>query len=85
MPAIVDDAAVAALLTRSRAHHDAKLRYANRLPPQEAEAEAEIARALELRQQAHALDPGHTAPEWANDRAPHAELVAFYEEYGAIP
>ena len=76
---------VSALLKRSRAHHDAKRKLANKTTPNYPKAEAEIVNALDLRLQAHALDPNHLDPEWANDAIPHDELVTFYERYPLIP
>jgi hypothetical protein len=49
--------------------------------------ERHVATALELRQQAHDLDPDHTASIWRDDEArwPHEELMDFYRRYPAIP
>lgn len=86
----VDSPSVSSLLKRSRAHHQRKTELANKrlgkqhVPNYQA-AEAEAAKALELRLQAHDLDPDHLDPEWANDPAPHAEIVAFLQKYESIP
>lgn len=37
--------------------------------------------ALEHRQAAHALDPEHADPAWRQEKAPHAQMVEFYEKY----
>lgn len=81
---------VSSLLKRSRAHHQRKTALANRRigkshVPNYPQAESEAAQALELRLRAHALDPEHTDPEWANDPVPHADIVAFLTRYPRIP
>jgi len=40
-----------------------------------------LEKALSLRLEAHAADPQHADPAWAQDKVPHAELVAFYQTY----
>lgn len=89
-PAREGGGTVAALLTASREAHKRKHAFANRLHhkqhvPDYPAAEAAIAEALDLRLQAHALDPDHTDPAWAKDAVPHEELVAFYRRYPEIP
>lgn len=89
-PVVEAGPSVAALLTRSRAHHQRKTELANRFRgkvhvPNYRQAEHEAAQALALRLQAHDLDPNHLDPEWANDKAPHAEIVAFLTKYESLP
>ena len=31
------------------------------------------------------LDPNHADPAWADDKAPHETLMAFYSSYSSIP
>lgn len=81
---------VADLLTASREAHRRKHALANRRlngqhVPDYPAAEAAIADALDLRLQAHTLDPDHTDPAWAKDPIPHDDLVAFYRRYPEIP
>lgn len=66
---------VADLLTESRASHTAYRRLRAPKPPG---WQAHLWDALTLRQQAHAIDPRHADPAWADDAAPHADLMAFY-------
>ena len=82
---MVAQPSVSALLKRSRAHHDAKRKLANKSTPNYPKAEAEITNALDLRLQAHALDPNHLDPEWANDVVPHDALVDWFRLYPTIP
>lgn len=39
-----------------------------------------IARALALRQEADAADPGHLDPAWLVDGVSHGSLMAFYQQ-----
>lgn len=73
---------VAGLLKRSRAAHDTmrvidRRNEAGRVEQMKHAADD----ALHLRMLAHEADPGHVNPEWLNDKAPHAEIVAYYERY----
>lgn len=90
---MVDAAAVAALLAKSQAAH---WRYHQNIPHttampggplatsggNDALAQAALAEAATLRQQAHDLDPDHTAGAWRDEasRFPHAELTQFYAQ-----
>lgn len=86
---------VADLLAQSRAAHDRYRRAANPRPdsnghhvhPRDyATAEREVADALALRLEAHALDPEHTDEAWAGDaKATHEQLVGFYRTYLDTP
>jgi len=42
------------------------------------QAFAALSQAHDLRAQAHANDPDHTAPAWALEPVPHAEMMAYY-------
>lgn len=66
---------VADLLTASRAAHQAAIPRKGR-----SRDLTVLLRAAELRDEALALDPDRTDPEWANDKASHADLMAFYAE-----
>jgi hypothetical protein len=92
------EAQVNTLLSQSRAAHDRKKRAAGQTDkdgkvtrsPNYPEAEADIRTALELRQQAHALDPDHTSPAWmadqlANKGLTHQQMCQWFTEYLAIP
>jgi hypothetical protein len=75
------------LLEASRSAHAEYRRAAN---PESGQpnyplAEQHVARALELRKQAHELDPNHRSSGWASDQAPHERLIKFYESYTSIP
>lgn len=87
---------VADLLHQSRAAHADYRRASGRTDkdglvvsaPDYAAAEAHVARALTLRQQAHDADPLHTDPAWDSEkhlRFHHDDLVAFYRAYPQIP
>lgn len=76
---------VAELLRRSRAANEARIRAGNSKPPAYKIAEQHAAQALALREQADQLDPEHADPEWAKDKAPHAEVMAFLMKYPTIP
>lgn len=39
-----------------------------------------LARARDLRVQADTADPAHLDPAWALDKAPHLELMIFYDQ-----
>lgn len=39
-----------------------------------------LARARDLRQQAHDADPEHSDPAWTLDKASHSELMSFYRQ-----
>jgi hypothetical protein len=77
MPADVGD-----LLRRSRLANDA-FHSAQRLKNHTGASDAVIL-ARRLRVEADKSDPGHTNPEWANDKAPHAEIMSFYNRYLGI-
>lgn len=74
---------VAELLARSRAHHaDYRRIVGTRNLAREvrqAQTRDALRLALDARLSADAADPEHVDPAWALDRAPHAELVAFYQ------
>jgi len=85
-------AQVHALLTQSRAAHQRKQKASGRTnakgdviaQPNYPVAEGHLADALDLRLQAHALDPDHLAPAWQDDKVPHETLVAFMQRYASI-
>jgi hypothetical protein len=86
---MVDPDLVARLLGDSRAAH---MRYRTFAPRMTAvpgshpipdlgspyDADKSLLEARDYRQQAHDADPAHTVPAWANDIAPHDELMAYY-------
>lgn len=80
---------VADLLRHSHAHNQNRKRCAGRAdkhgivthPPTYAEAERYAALALRARLAAHLRDPAHLDPAWAEDRAPHADIVTFLVKY----
>lgn len=90
---MVDAAAVAALLEKSHAAH---WRYHQHIPHKvvmpggmlstsggdDAIAQSALAEAAATRQQAHDLDPDHTAGAWRDEavRFPHTELTTFYAQ-----
>lgn len=89
---------VSALLSQSRAAHERKKKAAGLTDrngtitrrPDYPEAEAEMATALSLRLEAHALDPDHHAPAWlldqtANKGLSHQEICAWMSAYALIP
>jgi len=39
-----------------------------------------LSQAHDLRVQAHEADPDHTAPAWALEPVPHAEMMAYYAQ-----
>lgn len=88
----VDTAEVNRLLAASRAAHDLKKRHAGLVDadgivtakPNYPMAEQHVVQALTLRQQAHVLDPGHTADGWSQDRVSDEALIKFYVSY-ALP
>lgn len=71
---------VAELLANSRAAHLAWRTAKTAKDP--VEARAQLQNAADDRAEAHALDPDHTAPAWADELAitkfNHAELTDFY-------
>jgi hypothetical protein len=75
------------LLRRSRAAHAAHYQAARHWTGQEwqvgdlAVASQCFQDALDLRTQAEEVDPEYADPEWQNDTARHADLVAFYQDY----
>lgn len=75
---------VAVLLQQSRQANLDRLRAGNAKPPNYQLAEQHAARALELRLQAHDIDPQHADSEWANDKAPHDQVVGFLRKYPSI-
>lgn len=72
-------------LRHSRTANLERLRAGNKRTANYKLAERHAAEALELREYAHANDPEHTDPEWANDRVPHNEMVDFLRVYQNIP
>lgn len=81
---------VAQLLSQSRAHAQRRTELSNQRTngkhtPQYKLAEAEAQKALDTRLQAHQLDPTHTDPSWALDKAPHDKVVAFLKDWIALP
>lgn len=89
---------VLALLAQSRAAHDRKKKAAGLTDkhgmvtrrPNYPEAEAEMALALTLRLDAHALDPNHESPAWGIDQAAnkglsHQQMCEFMAAYALIP
>lgn len=91
-------AKVDALLAQSRAAHDRKKKAAGLTDkdgrvtrrPNYPEAEAEMRTALAFRQQAHDLDPEHTAPAWAADQIAnkglsHQQMCEWMQAYALIP
>jgi hypothetical protein len=84
-PLVSEAPNVRALLQQSRAANLARLRAGNSRPPNYQQADAHAAQALELREAAHAADPEHADPEWANDRVSHDETIAFLRLYPLIP
>lgn len=92
------DARIMALLAQSRAAHDRKKKAAGLTDktgaitsrPDYPTAEAAILTALDLRQQAHALDPEHLAPAWSTDQLAnrgltHEQMCAWFAQYLTIP
>lgn len=73
---VVDSDQVATLLRDSRAAHDRARTARSRRQVDEAVTALTLAR--DLRREADALDPAHTAPAWASERPGHDEMVAFY-------
>jgi len=86
------------LLRQSRAAHDRKKKAAGLTDkegrithrPNYQEAEAEIRTALELRNQAHALDPQQVSPAWAADQIAnkglsHQQMCDWFTQYLVIP
>ena len=66
------------LLTASRgAHERAKSARHHKRP----DAAALLAEARDLRLQAVAADPEHTAPAWAWEETSHAAYMAFYAKH----
>jgi hypothetical protein len=95
-PSLADT--VAALLSQSRAAHDRKKKAAGLTDkkgivtrhPDYPTAEAETREALRLREEAHALDPDHTAPAWSVDQAAnkglsHRQMCDWLAFYQTIP
>ena len=72
------------LLDASRAAHAEYRQAANSPKPNYPLAEQHVARALDLRLQAHQLDPEHRSTGWKSDTAPHERLVSFYQKYPTI-
>lgn len=78
---------VSTLLQRSRQAHAAfharhtYLGQGKRQQGSEAQGKQSIELARELRAEAHQADPEHTDPAWQEDKVPHAEIVAFYDQY----
>ena len=71
------DPTVTSLLTASRgAHERAKAARHHKRP----DALALLTEARDLRVQAHALDPEHTAEDWALEETSHAAYMAFYAQ-----
>ena len=92
------DPTIADLLQQSRQHALNRKRHAGRAnkdglvstPPDYPQAEAHAAQALDLRLQAHNLDPEHADPAWVTDLSAnrgisHDAIVAFLTEYPRIP
>lgn len=75
---------VADLLTASRASHAAYRQLhddAAKVKAKKPEGwQAHLWDALTLRRQAHAADPDHRDLAWSDDKASHADLMAFYEQ-----
>lgn len=78
------------LLEQSRAR--ARLRAtlankgtANHPQPDYVAATAAAQLALDARLQAHHLDPDHTDPAWALDKASHQDIVTFLQAYLIAP
>jgi hypothetical protein len=82
-PPVDIEAEVSRLLKASRSAHAAYRQAAQKR--NYPSAEASVAAARDARQAAHDLDPEHEAPEWGNDKASHADLMAFYVRYPEIP
>jgi hypothetical protein len=74
-------------LRASRAAHDRYRHAAGKIdlqgnvsePKRHDACRVALEEALNHRHAAHAADPEHTDPEWARDKAPHDQLLAFYE------
>lgn len=81
---------VSALLQQARAQERLRVTLANRRQGKQpnpdyigATASAQIA--LDLRQQAHALDPDHLDPSWGEDKLGHVEQCAWLSAYISRP
>ena len=74
----LDTDAVDRLLRESALAHLAALQA--RQAKQARLAKLELTKAYDLRVEAHDADPAHTAPAWAESKASHASLMAFYEQ-----
>lgn len=74
---------VSELLAKSRAAHGAYRMADAGLGDRAGKRAAKVGHlrvARDSRQKAHELDPDHTDPAWADDRTPHAVLMAFYAQ-----
>jgi hypothetical protein len=83
---------VAELLRLSRHHAQQRKRHtgmqkngAITSKPDYTQATLEAQQALDLRLQAHQLDPEHQDPAWLADPVPHAQMVSFLEKYITTP
>ena len=79
----IDHAKVTDLLAQAKVAHQAALIARNQRVPDRVEAEAQLRRAYELRTEADALDPEHTARAWSGGGGPeptHEQLMAFYRD-----
>lgn len=81
----IEGLSVADALRQSRVANLERLRAGNKRTANYSLAERFAATALELREYAHANDPEHTDPEWANDRVPHDQMVDFLRLYPQLP
>jgi hypothetical protein len=77
----VDVAEVNRLLQASRGAHARYRQAANTPPPNYQLSERHVLDALILRLDAHDRDPEHTVAGWRDDKAPDADLIAFYVAY----
>lgn len=75
------------LLDASRAAHREYRQAANPTSghPNYPLAEQHVAKAHNLRMQAHELDPDHRSSGWSADTVPHDRLIRFYSSYALIP
>jgi hypothetical protein len=81
---------VASLLTRARSHEASRRDVSNRRTggrhtPDYIAAQTHAIAALDLRLQAHDVDPQHTDPQWASDPLSHEQQVQWLRAYIARP
>lgn len=89
-PEVPSPPSVSALLQQARAQERLRVILANGRQGEQpnpdylgATASAQIA--LDLRQQAHALDPDHLDPSWGEDTLGHVEQCAWLAAYVSRP